>query len=311
MSIKRVVLRIAIIILVIETLIMLGLGTIDIVLSTLEEAILDTTLLVLLSTPLIYIWVIRPYNIKHKKEQEFLFKSSRMAQMGEMISMLAHQWRQPLAAITANTINTRMMIELEKFDLEDVQSREEFNLYILDHLAQINEYVQNLSTTINDFRDFYKPEESTVIERINIPVQKALSIVQGSFTSNNIEVIEDYQSQVSLELHENEMMQVILNLMKNAQDNFKEKTVDQPKIFISTRDENEKAILEVCDNGGGIPEEIQMNIFDPYFSTKHEKNGTGLGLYMNKIIVETHHEGRISVSNNKEGACFRIELSGG
>ena len=100
------------------------------------------------------------------------------------------------------------------------------------------------------------------------------------------------------------MMQVIINILKNAQDNFKEKEIKNPYIKIST----EHRSIRICDNGGGIPKPILNKIFDPYFSTKNEKNGTGLGLYMSKIIVEDHHKGNLHVSNTKDGVCFKIEF---
>ena len=104
--------------------------------------------------------------------------------------------------------------------------------------------------------------------------------------------------------YDNELIQVILNILKNSQDNFKERKVENPKIII-TIDEN---ILSICDNGGGISEDIIGEIFDPYFSTKDEKNGTGLGLYMSKIIVEEHHNAKLDVVNVDDGVCFSITM---
>jgi len=308
LSIKKIIFRIAVIILVVETLIMLTLDNLSIEFSAIEETLIDSFMLVLFSTPIIYIWVVQPYKVEREQEQSYLFKNSRMAQMGEMISMIAHQWRQPLAAIAANAMNTKMVIELEKFDLSKEEDREEFNLYIMEHLEQINVYVQTLSTTINDFRDFYKPDKQVTVTLLQQPVEKALNIVSESFARDNIEIIEKYDSNIILEIHENEMMQVVLNIMKNAQDNFHEKEVENQKITLSTKDEKDKTVLEICDNGGGVPEEIKAKIFDPYFSTKHEKNGTGLGLYMSRTIIETHHHGKFSVHNTNDGACFVIEI---
>jgi len=104
------------------------------------------------------------------------------------------------------------------------------------------------------------------------------------------------------------MMQVILNILKNSQDNFKEKKKKSPKIYVSCEDIERKTIVTICDNGGGIPKEIIEKVFDPYFSTKSEKNGTGLGLYMSKIIIEEHHNGVLTVRNHESGTCFQIEI---
>ena len=124
--------------------------------------------------------------------------------------------------------------------------------------------------------------------------------------NNSIEIVSDFQSQEKIPMYENEMMQVILNIFKNAQDNFNEKKVKNPKIEIRTKDK----LLYITDNGGGISNDIIEKIFDPYFSTKDEKNGTGLGLYMSKTIVEEHHEATLTVENVDGGVCFSIDLRG-
>ncbi|MEA3522308.1 MAG: HAMP domain-containing sensor histidine kinase, partial [Campylobacterota bacterium] len=113
-----------------------------------------------------------------------------------------------------------------------------------------------------------------------------------------------YATPVKYELYDSELMQVILNILKNAQDNFKEKSTQNAYIKITTHDK----CITICDNGGGIPNAIIERIFDPYFSTKNEKNGTGLGLYMCKTIIEEHHKGSLHVKSSDKGVCFSIEL---
>ena len=127
-------------------------------------------------------------------------------------------------------------------------------------------------------------------------------------SSHGIEIVTDFGCKDAILMYQNELMQVILNILKNSEDNFKEKNIQNGKIEITTSKKDNIYIIEISDNGGGIPKDILPNIFDPYFSTKDEKNGTGLGLYMSKIIVEEHHGGKLSVSNRDGGACFRIEL---
>ena len=127
---------------------------------------------------------------------------------------------------------------------------------------------------------------------------------------DNIELIEDYNSDKIIEIFDSELMQVFLNILKNAQDNFKEKTnVKNYKIKIKTTDTKKGILIEITDNGGGIPDYILVKIFDPYFSTKDEKEGTGLGLYMSKTIVEEHHRGKFYAKNINDGVCFFIELN--
>ena len=248
------------------------------------------------------------YKKQRHEQEEYLLQQSRMAQMGEMISMIAHQWRQPLSAISASSMSLRLDVELEKFDLKNEDQRNDFQNSIVKTLERIDQYVQSLTTTINDFRNFYKPNKETTVSLLSDPVDKALSIIKASFDSSNIEIQVNYESTKKMNMYENEMMQVILNILKNAEDNFLEKNIQNPKINIHTKDNEDESILEVCDNGGGVPQDVIDKIFNPYFSTKSEKNGTGLGLYMSKTIVESHHKGDFFVENRGDGACFVIKF---
>lgn len=245
---------------------------------------------------------------EQKKIQKQLLEKSRMVQMGEMISMIAHQWRQPLAAISSTSIDLNMKLELELFDLKTSEGREEARNYLKHSLEQIDSFVHTLTTTIDDFRNFYKPDKDMEISIINLPVQKAFEIFESSLNSNAIKVIQEYKSKVELTLYSNELMQVVLNILKNSQDNFLEKYTSKAQITIKTFDTKTLSVIEICDNGGGISKDLIEKIFDPYFSTKNNKNGTGLGLYMSKIIVEEHHNGKITVQNIKNGVCFKIKL---
>ncbi|MEN8303453.1 MAG: HAMP domain-containing sensor histidine kinase, partial [Campylobacterota bacterium] len=235
---------------------------------------------------------------------QYLIQQSRLAQMGEMISMIAHQWRQPLGAISTTAVNLQMKIELEEFDLETKEGLHKYNEYFLKRLENINGYVHSLTTTIDDFRNFYKPDKKSVSVSLESVVKKALNIIKASLGNDNIEVVEDYSSTDEHEIYDGEMMQVILNILKNAQDNFREKETKHPQVIIKI----DETTISICDNGGGIPKDIIGKIFDPYFSTKDEKNGTGLGLYMSKTIVEEHHKGKLLVNNINGGVCFKIEL---
>ncbi|MEA3228239.1 MAG: PAS domain S-box protein [Campylobacterota bacterium] len=248
------------------------------------------------------------YKKEHEKQKESLFQQSRMAQMGEMISMIAHQWRQPLSAIATTTSSMKFSIELEDYDLYTKEGQENQNSYFLDKLTNIEDYVQGLTATINDFRNFYNPNKEYSTTTINTPVEKALYIIRASLESSGIKIEERYESDKIVTIHENEIIQVILNILKNAQDNFNEKKVKQPKIIINTKNSETLTSIEIYDNGGGVPADIFPKIFDPYFSTKNEKNGTGLGLYMSKMIVENHHKGRFYALNRDDGVSFTIEI---
>lgn len=241
---------------------------------------------------------------KNREQYEQLVHKSRLAQVGEMISMIAHQWRQPLAAISADVVNMKVKIDLGALDLEKKEELEEIKYDFSDKLDDIEESVQLLSTTIDDFRNFYKPNKKSVSIKLEDAVLKSMRIIKASLENDNIEIIQKYESEEKFDIYDNEMVQVILNILHNAQDNFAEKKTENPCIRITTKDN----ILSICDNGGGIPENIMDSIFDPHFSTKDEKKGTGLGLYMSKTIIEEHHGGKLHVKNKNGGVCFTIEL---
>ena len=245
---------------------------------------------------------------KNRDKDQKLVQQSRMAQMGEMISMIAHQWRQPLGAIAASSIDLKMKIAFASFDLDKKEGQEECTAYFDEQLSNIETYVQGLTTTIDDFRNFYKPNKEKKTMTINEPIEKSLSIIEAVAKASGVEIIKDFKSVKMGELYDSELMQVFLNIIKNAQDNFKEKEISNARIMITTMDIPEGVKVEICDNGGGIPEDIIKKIFDPYFSTKDEKNGTGLGLYMSKTIVEEHHDGILEVSNKEDGVCFVITI---
>ena len=247
---------------------------------------------------------------KNRKKDQQILHQSRLAQMGEMISMIAHQWRQPLSAISSTTINLQLKLLLDTFDVSTKEAQEESKEYLKKQLAKIEDYVQNLTVTIDDFRNFYKPNKESVVTTFENIVKKALNIIKSSLDNRNIKLTIEYKSKNELKLYENEMVHVILNILKNAQDNFIEKKTINPEIKITLTQNN----IIICDNGGGIQENIIENIFDPYFSTKDEKNGTGLGLYMSKIIVEEHHNGMLHVNNTRDenntvvGVCFTVTI---
>ena len=254
--------------------------------------------------------IVKEEVLKNEAHQRQIFVQSRLAQMGEMISMIAHQWRQPLGAISATSANLKLKLELEVFQFQSDSESEGAREYFIDKLADIEKFVQSLTQTIDDFRNFYKPNRESQKVNIDVPFEKALAIVQASFELTGIKVIKKHKSEAIVEVYENEIMQVILNILKNAQDNFIEKKIENPEIHLWCEDKDKKLVIHISDNGGGIPSGIMEKIFDPYFSTKSNKNGTGLGLYMSKMIIEEHHHGTLSVSNRNDGACFKIELGG-
>lgn len=245
---------------------------------------------------------------KNRQKDKQMLAQSRLAQMGEMISMIAHQWRQPLGAIASTNIDMKLSMMMRKYDLEQESQREEFHGYMDNQLNDIEKNIQNLTVTIDDFRDFYKPNRESEEITICTPLEKSLDILKGTLESQGVVVIKSLESEKKLKLFNNELMQVYINIIKNSMDNFKEKEINNGSIMIESRDINDGVKLTINDNGGGISEENIPKIFDPYFSTKYEKNGTGLGLYMSKMIVEEQHKGKLKVENIDDGVHFSIEI---
>jgi signal transduction histidine kinase len=243
---------------------------------------------------------------KNEEKQKIMEAQSRFAAMGEMISMIAHQWRQPLASIGTASFNLKYKLLSEEYDLETKKGREEQSNFFKKKLDEIELYVQNLTTTIDDFRNFFKTDKNFVNINIENPIKNTLKIMQEDLKSNNIDITLNFKSQNKINIYENEIIHVIINILKNAQDKFLEKKIQNAKIEIETLDLENGVKIDVYDNGGGIKKENLDIIFEPYFSTKKEKNGTGIGLYMSKIIVEKNHKGKIYATNIKEGICFSI-----
>jgi len=239
----------------------------------------------------------------HSQKQQLIFQS-RLAQMGEMMSMIIHQWRQPLSSISVTASNLAIKIELDDFDLSTKEGQDNQNRYFLEKLGNIDKYIRNLTQTIDDFRNFYRSNKKSVQVSFKHVITQALNIVDTSMNNDNIKIVYDYRSVETLTLYDSELMQVVLSILTNSQDAFKENKILNPTITIVTQ----KNFFTISDNAGGISEEIIEKIFDPYFSTKNEKDGTGLGLYMSKLIVDDHHNGKLSVENRDGGACFTIEL---
>ncbi|NPA73321.1 MAG: HAMP domain-containing histidine kinase [Epsilonproteobacteria bacterium] len=237
---------------------------------------------------------------ENRQKDQAMFQQNRLAQMGEMISMIAHQWRQPLAAIGSASATINLKARLNKLDRENA----------IELSTKISNYSLHLSSTIDDFRDFFKAKKEKSSVNFTSLVDSVLSIVETSIANKNIKIIKELNNNEEFEGYPNELKQVLLNLIKNSEDILLDKEVKDPYIKIKTYKKDADMILEISDNGGGIKEDIIDKVFDPYFSTKKKKDGTGLGLYMSKIIIEEHCNGKIYAFNEKDGAVFRVVLGG-
>ncbi len=233
---------------------------------------------------------------KNSKKDKILFQQSRHAQMGEMIAMIAHQWRQPVSNIKSAALIIEQKIKMKKFN-DDLA---------LDISSKIQKYTEYLSDTIDDFRNFFKPNKKIQNTNFKIIYEKVMGLIESSLVKNNIKVDCKIKDLKDFESFENELVQVLLNLIKNAEDILIQKDIQDKQIIINI----DGLMLSVQDNAGGIPEDIIDKIFDPYFSTKTKTDGTGLGLYMSKTIIEDHCNGKLTVKNNENGALFEIVLKG-
>jgi len=236
---------------------------------------------------------------KREAQQILMIQQSRYAGMGEMIGNIAHQWRQPLNALGLIFMNLK-----DAYDYNDLTSE-----MMEKSTAKAAALIQKMSTTIDDFRNFFKPDKEKGGFLLHDTVNDVYSLVDAAFIQEKIKV--DIQIDPSLEVHgyKNEFSQVILNLLNNARDVLEERDVKEKEILICATMRGEDIVLTFKDNGGGIPDEVLPRVFDPYFSTKEEGKGTGIGLYMSKTIIEDHHKGSLHVANDSEGAVFTITLS--
>ena len=235
--------------------------------------------------------------IIHKKD-EIMLAQSRQAAMGDMISMIAHQWRQPITAIGMGAQNLQLDIELEDIDPKRFDEK----------LSKIVEQTHFLSKTIDDFRDFLKPNKKPKKCKLSEILQGALNIIDKSLANNNIKLDISHENNIEITTFRNEVIQVLLNVINNAKDVIQINEIKNALILINVGNDEKMAYFKICDNAGGIPENILPRIFEPYFTTKEEKGGTGLGLYMSKMIIEKHIKGSIKVENINGGACFIISI---
>lgn len=243
---------------------------------------------------------------KNKENEHKLYMQSKLASMGEMLRNIAHQWRQPLSTLSTLSSGTKMQIDFKTIDEDGIRS----------NLDQITSTAQHLSQTIDDFQNFFKPDKEAVNFNCNELVEKSLKLTEASFKSHNINVNQISKSICTLNGYENEYIQVIMNILNNAKDALKKTDQDLKQIDITLNCVDGSCTIDIWDNAGGINENIIERIFEPYFTTKHQSHGTGIGLYMSKEIIEKHMNGKIEVSNlEKEiegktykGACFTISL---
>ncbi len=233
----------------------------------------------------------------HEKE-ELMIAQSRLAAMGEMLSMIAHQWRQPLTTISMSANNLLADVELQ----EIVPER------IMIEANDIIHQTQYLSRTIEDFRNFFKADKEKEMLLMGDLFQEALRVVNKSFEAHSVSCLVHNSSHTRIPVFAREMQQVLINILRNAKEALVETRSDNREVTVNIGEDALNAQIRICNNGGSIATDLLERIFEPYFSTKEEQNGTGLGLYMSKTIIEKHMQGTLHVNNIEGGVCFNITL---
>ena len=242
---------------------------------------------------------------KNEEKNRILIQQSRMASMGEMLENIAHQWRQPLSTISVAA--SGMEVKKEFSILDDKEFFE-----AIDYIKKTTLY---LSNTIDDFRNFFNKNRTASNITISTTIIKTLELMGNIFTHNRINLVQNIQPLEVLSL-ENELIQVLMNILTNANDALRHTVNPDKYIFIDTFQNENQLIIQIKDNAGGINDDIIDKVFEPYFTTKHQFNGTGIGLYMSKLLIEKHLKGELKVRNTEytfkdkihKGALFEVIL---
>lgn len=233
---------------------------------------------------------------RRQAQEQMLLSQNRMANMGIMIDAIAHQWRQPLMHINAILMNVSRITETEPHNID----------YVDDKVEEIFQITHHMSQTIHDFRNLFQAEKEKNFFEIEQLLTKLLQLIQSEL--KEVEVTIESSQKHLIKSYQNELSQVILILLHNAIEALKESKMKEPQITITIEQNETETSIEFKDNAGGIQPDIMKQIFDPYFSTKKERLGSGLGLYIAKLIMEQNIDGNISVKNEPLGANFKLTL---
>lgn len=245
-------------------------------------------------------------DLEIKRKEKILNQRARMASLGEMLANIAHQWRQPLSIISTCASGLKLQQKLGQLNKEKLDET-------ADSIIKSTNY---LSQTIDDFTNFIKNNKEKVTFNLSQNIHKNLEILQGNIKNHDINVVLDLDKNIEISNYPNELTQVFINIINNAKDALKEHRPKDRHIFIKSRKKDNNIVISIKDNANGIPKKLLEKIFEPYFTTKHASQGTGLGLYMSHKIVTTSMGGNLKASNKVfsykgntyEGAKFTIVL---
>jgi two-component system, NtrC family, C4-dicarboxylate transport sensor histidine kinase DctB len=224
------------------------------------------------------------------------FQKSKFIALGEMISNIAHQWRQPLSELSSILMYIKFKYSIKALDEKTMEQK----------LQEADKVIEFMSQTIDDFRNFFMPKKEKEQFSLHRVVDIVINIISSTLSNYNIKLEINVDEKIVLNTYINEYEQVLLNILNNAKDVLIEKNVKNPFIKIEAYEEDDYVVLTIEDNGGGVLVEPKGKIFEPYFTTKEHSNGTGIGLYMSKIIVDKNMKGKLRVRNTNYGAKFAI-----
>ena len=235
---------------------------------------------------------------KNREKEQLLVQKSKFIALGEMISNIAHQWRQPLSELSSILMFIKFKYSINALDSETMEKKSQEADIVLEYMSH----------TIDDFRNFFMPKKEKEEFYLYKAIDSVMTIVSSGLESYNIRIDIDIDEKLLLKSYLNEYQQVVLNILKNAKDVLVEKKVNNPFIKITAFEELDYVVLHIEDNGGGITVEPKSKIFEPYFTTKSQSDGTGIGLYMSKIIIDKNMKGKLRVRNTNLGAKFVIVI---
>ncbi len=235
---------------------------------------------------------------KNREKEQLLVQKSKFIALGEMISNIAHQWRQPLSELSSILMFIKFKYSIDALDKETMDKKSK----------EADRVLEYMSHTIDDFRNFFMPKKEKEEFYLSEAVKIVMSIISSALANYNIKIDIQIDEKIKITTYLNEYKQVLLNILSNAKDILIEKNIQNPQIKIHALEDENYVVLYIEDNGGGVLVEPKGKIFEPYFTTKEDSNGTGIGLYMSKIIVEKNMKGRLRVKNIKDGAQFAIYI---
>jgi polar amino acid transport system substrate-binding protein len=237
------------------------------------------------------------YNNLLEKDR-MIFQQSKLIAMGEMIENIAHQWRQPLSSINASVMSIDNLANKDGFHSQKLE----------DELLFIEDLTEYMTLTIDNFRSFFSKDDKEECFSLTTAIEESLNITKKALENNSIDLSLSLDDSLKVFGNRSDFIQVVLILISNAKDVLTKDLTSSKNLNITTKKEKDTIIIIFSDNGGGIKEKLLERIFEPYFTTKHKAHGTGLGLYITKLIVEQKMKGAITVTNKDGGACFRIEF---